>query len=89
MHLEQSEPIAEDPVDIDFFKEHETLETSQWNTKVESSFPTPQNNISTDTTSHLLGPSIQPSETLNVERKPTIGGRKAQPKKSGVSICNC
>ncbi|XP_051169251.1 ADP-ribosylation factor GTPase-activating protein 2 isoform X2 [Leptopilina boulardi] len=98
LHLENpAQPEVEESNEIDFFKEHENLESNNEFTvpKVEkplitlntiTSESTPKISTKTELIDNTLGPSVKLSDTgaLTTERKSTIGTRKVQPKKTGL-----
>lgn len=97
---EQPEPEKEEQTEIDFFKEHENLESNEITVpreeksitalrafNVESS---PKISPSIEAPVNTWGPSVKLSaaSNLSTERKSTIGGRTVQPKRAGVSTIN-
>lgn len=102
LHLDDNtEAEVEETNELDFFKQHEnldshqnkTLSSTEDKTSLTSGVLSNCDNIEKSTSeaaSNYLGPSVKLSDhTSNVqhERKSTIGCRKAQSGRSGVSSC--
>ncbi|KAL0112433.1 hypothetical protein PUN28_012043 [Cardiocondyla obscurior] len=99
LHLEDdTEILSEETTEPDFFKQHENLDLFQNEIIIpteEKAFLTPNTVPSNDSTEknvpevapNSLEPSVKlfdsTSNTLNSDRKPTIGGRTAQSKRPG------
>ncbi|XP_032671575.1 ADP-ribosylation factor GTPase-activating protein 3 isoform X2 [Odontomachus brunneus] len=95
LHLEDgTEIVSEEANELDFFKQHENLNSHQTETIIpteEKAFLTPNNdNLEKDASeiaSNCLGPSVKLSDPISnaqSERKPTIGRRIVQSKKTGL-----
>ncbi|XP_043473714.1 ADP-ribosylation factor GTPase-activating protein 2 isoform X2 [Leptopilina heterotoma] len=98
LHLDnQTQPeVVQEPNEVDFFKEHENLESNEITVpKVEKPLitlntltgeSTPKLTTKTETNDNTLGPSVKLSDSgaLITDRKPTIGTRKVQPRKTGL-----
>lgn len=94
-----AEIVSEEANELDFFKQHENLDSHQTETIIpteEKAFLTPNtvsnnDNMEKDASeiaSNCLGPSVKLSDSTSnaqSERKPTIGRRTVQSKKTGVS----
>lgn len=98
---EGTEGGSEEANDLDFFKQHENLDSHQSETIIpteEKAFlapnvvPTDDNTeekSASEIASKCLGPSVKLSDSISsaqAERKPTIGRRTAQTKRPGVSF---
>lgn len=96
------EPDAEESNDVDFFQEHENFDLNLDESNIPTEEKIVSNstihkegiekndtNTSSEIVLNSLGPSVKLSESISSvqsERKPTIGIRKVQSKRPGVSM---
>lgn len=99
---ESVEPDTEESNDVDFFQEHENFDLNLDESNIPTEEKIVSNstihkedieksdtNASSDIVLNSLGPSVKLSESIpsvQSERKPTIGIRKVQSKRPGVSM---
>jgi len=99
LHLDEStEAVSEETNELDFFKEHENLDSHEIEATIGKAYlasnVVPNNdNVeknALETASNCLGPSVKLFEStsnIQTERKPTIGCRTVQSKRpGGVSL---